>query len=478
VYRVSGIELLESGKVNATEYLVSTTYRFSGYAAGYGSDPLAENTLKSSSEQCEALTLKVHPTVYRPNGSNGKSEWHQDSLHSVYFAVPNEVINRYGGMTAVHATWLNAVLAPMLVTGNYDAYSAISAYLGKALPVTDNGVHTDELYYMYYGGCEGAGSGYANATCYYGYSYNAMTGWSGHTMLHEYYGSTVNPLYGLFYSGSGTDSADEYVVSSEKISEKLRQSKDEYGGYLVNGKYSRSMFERVDSEFTDVNIRADDKYSLTEQKIDKVWWSGLFGVNVADKITTTVFDDIEAIYAVKESDFSGSPEEIARQLYISSADYEAFEKYYKANKNLCTVYLFRYQTSDYISQEATLYEYYPDGSIFTTGKGWQQCDTNAYFFQETVNLDFDVIDVTFSDGNVDTVIPVVSNPIDVIHDATPPLATSSDGELNTWLFIAAVVLLLMLITFLPEILCGIFRGIVWVLLLPLKLLKLVFKKGG
>jgi hypothetical protein len=94
--------------------------------------------------------------------------------------------------------------------------------------------------------------------------------------------------------------------------------------------------------------------------------------------------------------------------------------------------LFRYQTSDYIAQEATLYQYYPDGSIFTTGKGWQRCDTNAYFFQQTVNLDFDIIDVTFSNGRVNTVIPVVSNPIDVVPDATPPIYTQSDKD-PAWL---------------------------------------------
>ena len=50
VYRVSGIELLTSGATNATEYTIATTYKYSGYAAGYGSNENAESTLVCSTE--------------------------------------------------------------------------------------------------------------------------------------------------------------------------------------------------------------------------------------------------------------------------------------------------------------------------------------------------------------------------------------------------------------------------------------------
>jgi hypothetical protein len=48
VYRISGVELLTSGNTNATEYTVATTYKYSGYAAGYGSNENAESTLSCS----------------------------------------------------------------------------------------------------------------------------------------------------------------------------------------------------------------------------------------------------------------------------------------------------------------------------------------------------------------------------------------------------------------------------------------------
>ena len=203
----------------------------------------------------------------------------------------------------------------------------------------------------------------------------------------------------------------------------------------------------------------------------------MFGIDRPDKVTTTVFDNIPAIYAVQESDLSGTKAEVAKKLYISEADYDDFYDYYMDNKDFCTVYLFRYQTSDYISQEATLYEYYPNGSIFTTGKGWQKNDTNAYFFQQTVNLDFDIIDVTFSNGITETIMPVASDPIDIIPDATPPLVTQSDMDKLLWQMIIGLILLLVVVVICWPVIQVILRIVVWLISLPFKGLKFLIKES-
>ena len=438
VYRISGIELVQKGKTNATEFSVGTTYHYSGYAAGYGSNKDAPNTLKCDSEQAEVLTLNVHPTTYRPSGTNLTSNYTQDSLHSVYFAVPNNIIERYGAMTAVHAMWKNAVLAPALVTGNEDAYDAILPYIGKSM----NG-HNEDLNYMYMGAWKmTTATGMGSMTTHsYGYSYNLKKSWAGNFTWQDKYGEDIDTLYAMYYTGGGTDSADSYTVSSEDILSKLKASKNKYGGVLVNGKYSANMFSSYDKEFTDVNIQADETYTLTSQKISKSWWDKLW--NLKGDVTTTVFDGIEAIHAVTDEDFTGTQSEVCKRLYISEADYTQFKTYYEANKSLCTTYLFRYQTSDYTAQEATLLKQ----GKFLWQETWNEVDSNAYFFQQTVNLDFDIIDVTFSNGSVNTVIPVVSNPIDVVPDATPPVITHSDKE-AAWLkwlkIIIAVILIIVL----------------------------------
>ena len=446
VYDVTEIELVLADTGEVENYTVSTNYYYSGYAAGYGSDPNAENTLSIKSEQADTLSLVPHATAYRPEGTNGKNDYTQDSLHSVYFAVPNEFIEMYGEMSAVHARWLDAVLNPILVTGNQAAYNAISEYIGK--DITADGT---DLGYFYLGAHRTyTVAGLSTTGHSYGYSYNNPGFWSNNVTTHDYYGDTVNPLYYIFNSGDSTDSADNYTVSSEDLTAELKKSKDIFGGELVNDKYSRIIFESVADEWTDKNIERETEYPLTSEIISQTWWEKLWGNSHVESSTT--FDGIQAIYAVDtENDLQGTDDEVSQRLYISSGDVQDLKDFCTSPENEdCTIYLFRYQTTDYIAQEATLFE---KGGMY----GWTEKDTNAYFFQETVNLDFDIIDVTFSNGEVDTVIPVAMNPIDVVPAATPPVHTTSDVHASWWAYVILVVgevLVLWLLQILLHKLCG------------------------
>lgn len=473
IYRVSGIELVTSGNINATDYTVATTYKYSGYAAGYGSNESAESTLACDTEETEVLTLDVHPTQYRPSGTNGKNEYTQDSLHSVYFAVPNEIISRYGAMSAVHAMWLNAVLKPALVTGNQTAYEAILPLLGKSIK------DLSTFSYMYLGAYSYQKNGESGSLYLGGYTYyNEEPLMRNDEVLNHYYGTDIESLYSIYYAGSGTDSADYYTLSSEDILSNLKASASKYGGILVNGKYSKYMFESVAEKWTDVNIKADETLSLTDEIIDKSWWDKFWGLQ--GNITTNTFDGIKAIYAVKDSDLSGSAAEVSQRLFISEADYAEFSNFYNVNKGENTVYLFRYQVSDYIAQEATLMK--ENTSIF--GDSFKKVDTNAYFFQQTVNLDFDIIDVTFSNGEKDTVIPVVSNPIDVVPDATPPVYTTTDEEGMDWLKLLKITIALILVfvlfifawPLLNPLLVLIGKGVAWLISAPFKAIGQAIKK--
>ena len=112
-------------------------------------------------------------------------------------------------------------------------------------------------------------------------------------------------------------------------------------------------------------------------------------------------------------------------------------------------------------------------------------DSNAFFFQQTVNLDFDIIDVTFSNGEKNTVIPVVSNPIDIVPDATPPVYTKTDKEGIDWLkiltmvvgIILAVVFCFFFWPLIQPLVVLIGKGIVWLITLPFKLIEKLFQKG-
>ena len=477
IYGISELEL--SVKNTVTAYPCMQTYTYSGYAEGYGPELSEGSTLACTADGFEKyLTLDVRPTYYRPEGTNGENDYTQDSLHSVYFSVPKDVVEEYGGLSAVHATWLDAVLAPVLVTGNKAAYDAILPYLGQ-----DIGQNTDALDYAYVGDAEfGATGGFGETGWGGAFGYNFPEAWmglGGDGVINST-DRVISVLYWLFYAGEGENSADKYILPSETIEEKLVELTEQYGGELINDRYSRVLFDGVAEEFTELNIPAEFEYDLRNEVLGSSWWDKLWGITHDE---SAAFDGIKAIYEVQEGDFvirDGvlDAEETADNLYIAPEDAEAFKAFYDENEADSVVYLFRYQVSDYISAEASLFE--PDNFI---GNAWSRTDTNAYFMQETVNLDFDIIDVTFAKDNVDTVIPVVSDPINNIPDGTPPVYTETDDDFDWKTLLGIILGAILLIVFLPLIAAlapYLVKGIVWVLLLPVKGIAAIidfFKKG-
>ena len=199
---------------------------------------------------------------------------------------------------------------------------------------------------------------------------------------------------------------------------------------LILDRYSPALFDNVDEKSTDMNIQADDKYSLTSEKISQDWWQKIFGGSYVSSHKT--FDNIEAIHKVTDEDFkSGNTELICDNLYINNGDYLKFKAFYDLAKVADkTVFLLRYQVSDYKAWEATEREYYERSTILIGDKTDERTvDTNAYFFQETANLDFDIIDVTCNKGDIKTVIACISSPQDIVNPSTPPINTTTE----TWL---------------------------------------------
>ena len=257
------------------------------------------------------------------------------------------------------------------------------------------------------------------------------------------------------------------MLSSEALQQGLIDNTEKYGGELVNDRYSRVLFDSVSNDFTDVEISADFEFDLRSEVLGSSWWDKLWDITYDH---SEAFDGIKAIEAVSEDDFVYAGDEVdvsatCDELYIAEADFLEFERFYNANKDDNVIYLFRYQVSDYIASEATLFE--PEDFIVTS---WNKTgDSNAYFMQQTVNLDFDVIDVTFTKGNVSTVIPVVAAPVDNIPDGTPPVYTEDDKPDMDWLkwLFAALALIIVLIILAP-LLPYVFKFLLWLLMLPAK----------
>ena len=465
VYKISGIELSYKGTV--TEYPCGQTYTYSGYAEGYGSELAVGDTLSCTVDGFDKyLTLDVHSTYYRPEGSNG-SENKQDTLHSVYFAVPNEIIREYGVMIAVHATWLNAYTSPIFVTGNEELYNGFMELVGKESPETDYAFHTNESG-RYWGG-------FYFVDYSHGYNYsNAVE-------------NVLTKLNYAFYAENGD--ADSYVLPAEKLLGEEKSGKkgwletytENFGGELVNDKYSAALFEKVDAAFTDKTITSDDTFSLTSVTTSQNLWQKIWGTSTSYTNTYTM----SAIQDVTLDDMDNALNEKAfcDEFFVAEGDFDELYSYVKkAAAKDETVYLFRYYQSEYFAVELSegMYEtgFYTqivgDMSMPAYGRHYEHEDTNAYLCQMWVQLDFDIIDLTFTKNGVDTIIPVVMSPMDIAADGTPPLVTTKDG-LSWWQILLAVLALILIIWLLFKFAPVIVYAVGKVIALPFKAIGALFK---
>lgn len=445
VYKISGIELSYKGTV--TEYPCGQTYTYTGYAEDYGSELATGDTLSCKVDGFDKyLTLDVHSTYYRPEGTNGEA-YERDTLHSVYFSVPNGIIAEYGEMTAVHATWLNARTAPIFVTGNQDVYNAVLPYLGQTVHGGNFTYAKDDnspVPYALIASKYIESAGWNNVSYSLSYmSYNANRTYTKSD-------TNLDALYYCFLADGGN--ADSYTLPAETlIGHKADNVKgyfesytEEHGGELVNNRFSKGLFESVASSFTDITISKDDTFELTDEVISQNLWQKFVGggYNVSGTNTYTV----SAIKKVESGDFRSTATATCEELYIDESDYDEFKEYYdKATARNESVHLFRYYQSDYSCYEVAEYARGEgDWTILGTQFGYDFVDSNAYFMQMWVQLDFDIIDLTFTKDNVDTVIPVIMSPMVIAADGAPPVITTKN-YLTWWQILLAVLALIFVI---------------------------------
>jgi hypothetical protein len=434
VYTIGEFELLQNGNYTATAFTptgvtsdsdATTIYKFSGYASGYGNS--SSDTLTCTTSSGDVLHLKPQSTYFRGSGTNGTA-YTQDTLHSVYFAVPNSIVEAYGYLTKVHATWLNAQTTPMLIIGSH-YYSTVLEHLNEDIGIPSD--YSDMTFNYFFRTNEATEHLAIGGTDFYSYlyGYNYPSSFTETTIVNY-----ISAIQWLFKATNGN--ADNYDVSSETIIKYMQDYTSQYGGDKVADKYSNALFANVDELYTEMNIEATEEFSLTSEKTDKNFWEKLFGGSHV--VDTEEFNNISKIEAVDYSVFNNSKQsDICRSLYINESDYSDFYKYCaQAQLENKTVYLLRYYVSDYLSVELKEGEIKQSWSL--TGAGGSlaiapgyvysedNTDTNAYLSQQWLQLDFDIIDVTFSNGETETVIPVVMSPMDIAADATHPLVTTAD----------------------------------------------------
>lgn len=395
-YDVSGIELQTAGEVNATEYSISTTFYYSGYAKGFGKDKTADSTLSCRSEEFETIGLEVKHTTYKyQNAKNGGQE-----IASVYFNVPNEYFTDYGGLQKIKAEWLKAMTKDILVTNNQLFYDYLKAWIGKDVKSGTS----DMQYYMHDSGSYYTGNKVpvsSNPNIYYSeyympWAYNVITFGNSPDFGGGTFGEYVNTFWWLFNGGIGD--VKDITVSSETILD--------YYETFVN---KSDLLLTVDDEKTVKEIDADDAFKI--EGFDK-------NANLVNWLTKLLYPDIETstltgispIQVLSSDDVKGTDEEVAKKLYVDKNDVKGIKN--SVNQSASKTVLFRFAVSDYVNKEV----------VVCNRETGNNLGTNlVYRNRLPIYLDFDIIWLGFQKNGKLTIIPAVSSPTNIIGGTQPPV---------------------------------------------------------
>lgn len=397
IYELSGIELLDKNSPefpNATEYAVGgrdkygkaygRKYTYTGYAEGYDVSGANKSTLACTQSGVEVVELEVQSTYYfYPNDLHTATQ-----LNSVYFSLNNELIEKYGRLYSILAEYWQYELPPIAVVNDEELYE----YLRCAPP--DIAASEEESAYQLFG---------------YKDEHFTIVGGEWVYPCEWRYGNPFVPSF-TFSEINGCerytkklmtfkrDDPRNVTISYDDIKAMLLALSSETGA--TEGKYNEWLF-RGGKGYTPINVAADDLFDLkgfdTGSALNNFWLS----ITNQSPNNPTI-KDIKPIYPITKTDLER--DNLANYLMIAQEDVAEFKAYCRAEMEKGkTVYLFRYGISEYkeLPMEAIKNDF------------WNTKVRNQSVRFQTVDLDFDIIQLGFGNRTAQVFIPVVSSPIDI-----------------------------------------------------------------
>ena len=457
-YDISGIEILEQGKTLPVEYGVGGTYTFTGYAEGYGA-LVTENSLTCEVKELETIQLEVHKTNFRTGEYQTN---HRHDLTSVYFSVPQRFFDDYGNLQKIKAEWYEYETNPIAVTSNTSLYNSLNEQIGKNTTTNDMPISLYSGYQQLVGS-----NGHYNS---YNFGYNV-------------YGEVHDRIDTLYYVFSTNGAAiSQYTLSASRLQSYI----ENYNKTFVNGtinipgkNISADLFNQDldanrksvayvgnDIHHKLVNIDANDEFDMLNYQESNSGWkrffAGLFGLGPSE--VSESYKGISPIHIVTDEERNGSNLSTTLLIDNSESALSQFTNFYdteKAKGNRTV--LFRFAQTDYEAIPVIAYNEHTGTNIS------KQYGNDTFVVRESVFLNFDIIELTFSKEGKYTVIPVVSSPIDIYNDITIPEVENPWAWLETLL---AIVLLVLLFVFLwvTGLLPFVLKAIGWIILLPFRII--------
>ena len=420
-YDVAEIEL-DFGDDNAAAYGVGGTFRFTGYATGLGpADDTDESTLRCDVTDLETITLDVHHSVYRTDLDNHTMTSH-NQINTAYFAIPNRLLEQYGKLQKIKAEWYEYRTSPIYVTADSSFYNFISDQVNNEI----SDIHSCEYDYGF-----GSLRDYnaVDGRYYYDWTYNVFL-YGGSYGSGVFSDSQLNEIFWSIYqsdisAGVDADSIIDYLYSYDN-GDFIDVNGRQFSSDLINTNVGDGRIAGYNNYEFDAD---DDAFDFKYYDPSLSGWDKLlefFGIYEFE--TDPILKGVAPIYIVKNDDIADRTS-ISDRLLISSADTDNFVNFVTtANANDCSVVLFRFANTEYYSKWLDVYKY--NEHTFHTAS---VPDNIAFVAQQNIFLDFDIIQLTFNNDGDYTVIPAVSDPVDVISDIdTPAEPDDPISQVQSW----------------------------------------------
>ena len=470
-YNLGELQLLTGSNFQVVSYPLGRVFTYTGFAKGMDETSINASTLSCITNNTTVISPTVGLTSYGIPYSDGTTADSHNMIYSAYFSVPNKFLENNFKLTEMHGKYLDAKLKPSIYVEDEEVFADLYNFLGKKISVSScpeyfiNSVSDKDHWYY----DKVSGSYKFDATRYF---YNVECAPDLSPLYGYTSSSNLNPLYFLYNDNLVFDGCQK-TISSEVVMERMLNSYEEFGGELVAGKYSSLIFDDIADDYTEFYLNATDEVPIDAYECSDSFFERLFSYRVKDM--SVKYDGIKAIKQVEENDILGkSSEEVCNSLYVAENDYSAFrDAYNEAVAKEETLFLFRYRVAPYLCTSAEVWEFYSTGGYKTCG--------DAYILVETLSLGFDVIDLSFFDGNTKIVVPVSMSPLDHVPSLPIIGGENNDAEIFNWLKIILIVIVSFAIVWILNkigLLPYIMKGVQYILLSPYYLFKWIFGGGS
>lgn len=452
IYNLSEMEIVTSGNTNATAY-EGGRWVFTGTSGGY--NKLGESTLmvKSAKNQSVVTIRDIGQATYRTLSDNSGKNHVQ--IDSVYFTIPHEITDRYGEeiVDILYEYW--AYDTGYMVGFEHDKpYDIFKDY--QCIKLEE---FTNKLPVI---------SSFANA---FDFAHKSPFLYNGTCDIEEYPDAILCDYltYVFKYAEGGeagqivdTDVKNYFSSEWEKKNNGLASVFDSLVGLDGNPVTQKSIVHSKDLHYS-INTTQQTWWEELEQRL----WDSSTGrssgriesVPVIQKVTDDNINDVKNL------------------LYITS-DSSGLANMYREAKNVGdNVYVFHFAWGDYYSSQV-----WCNSDIFHPGIWVTGDDEGGFACRENIYMDFDMIEMTFEKDNVQTTLPVQMSPENVIGELQLPYDYDTPKGIPNWvrilIAIALVIIVLLVVSIFFPVLVPVLKALVWVLVLPIRLLWWLLKAVG